>query len=125
MRCPAVETLSVVANQYRPLTLEDSCRRYLKAFPTDYRLRVGDELLASLLAAHAGRQRLPMREAIAMIAAGAQMRVAGSHLARAASLRWSGKIAVAALAYMSALALSLHLPGQWAEPVPHEFVPAA
>jgi hypothetical protein len=105
--------------------LERSCRRLLRAFPRDYRERFGEEMLSTLLASHGGRHRPPMREFVAMIVAGAQMRLAGEHfLKRAASLQWAGMIAVAALAYMAALASGVHLRGRWAEPLPAAFAPA-
>jgi hypothetical protein len=62
---------------------------------------------------------------VALIIAGLQMRAAGDHvLSRATSHRWAGTIAVAMLAYIGTLAAGVHVPGEWAEPLPALFVPA-
>jgi len=56
------------------MTIERQCRRLLRAYPADYRAGRGEEIIDTLMEVHAGRDRLPLRDRLALVMGGLRVR---------------------------------------------------
>lgn len=105
--------------------LERSYRRLLTALPPSYRERMGDDIVATLLAAHQmHHRRPPAREIRARIRAGLTMRLArGDNPSRFRAWHLAGGVSVALIVYSAVLVIGINLRGIWTTPTPLALAP--
>jgi hypothetical protein len=105
--------------------LERSYRRLLIVLPPSYRDRMGDDIVATLLAGHQPHERRPRpREVLALIRTGLTMRLArGDDPSRYRAWRLAGAVSVALIVYSAVLVTGINLRGDWTSAVPLALVP--
>ena len=105
--------------------LERSYRRLLILFPPTYRERMGDDIIATLLAGHQKHDRRPpAREVRALIRAGLTMRLArGDDPSRHRAWHLAGGVSVALIVYSAVLVTGINLSGNWTTPAPLTLAP--
>jgi hypothetical protein len=105
--------------------LERSYRRLLVVFPRSYRERMGDDIVATLLAGQQTQERRPpAREALALIRAGLTMRLErGEDPSRHRAWHLAGGVSVALIVYSAVLVTGINLHGNWTTPTPLALVP--
>lgn len=105
--------------------LERSYRRLLIVFPPSYRERMGDDIVATLLAGHHTHERRPpAREVRALIRAGLTMRFArGDDPSRLRAWHLAGAVSVALIVYSAVLVTGINLRGTWTTAAPLALAP--
>lgn len=105
--------------------LERSYRRLLIVFPRSYRERMGDDIVATLLARHRTNDRRPPAcEARALISAGLTMRLArGDDASRFRAWHLASGVSVALIVYSAVLVAGINLRGNWTAPAPLALAP--